>query len=87
MTIAIPINRPIKQRVLTADASSTLSVKNERMIPMIPVIKMRMTPHPKAAFVALKEAFFNGILKYDLDSKNYRQPIQRLFFQGLTFMT
>jgi len=58
MTIAMPINIPIKHRFLTADASSGLSVKKESTKPKIPVTKIMMTPHPRAALVAPKGAFF-----------------------------
>jgi hypothetical protein len=80
MIMAIPINRPMKQRVLTADASSGSSVKNERTIPNIPVKKMRMTPQPTAAFIAPKGAFFNGIVNIALN-----QDIDRLFYPPSIF--
>lgn len=57
-TIAMPISMPIKHRLLTAAANSGSSVKKESTKPKIPVKKIMMTPHPTAALVAPKEAFF-----------------------------
>jgi hypothetical protein len=58
MTIAIPINIPIKHRLLTDAASPGSSVKKEITKPKMPVKKIMRTPHPTAALVAPKEAFF-----------------------------
>jgi hypothetical protein len=57
-TIAMPINMPIKHRLLTAAANSGSSVKKESTKPKIPVKKIMMTPHPTAVLVAPKEVFF-----------------------------
>ena len=58
ITIAMPINIPIKHRLLTDAANSGSSVKKESTKPKIPVKKIMMTPHPRAALVAPKGAFF-----------------------------
>jgi hypothetical protein len=58
MTIPIPINIPIKHRVRTAVANSGSSVKKDSTKPKIPVKNIIKTPHPKAALVAPKGAFF-----------------------------
>ncbi len=81
MTIAIPTNRPMKQRVLTADANSWSSVKNERTIPKIPVKKMRMTPQPSAALVVPKDAFFKGIVNVVLNQTTGRLSHRSFVFK------
>jgi len=58
MTIAMPISMPIKHRLLTDAANSGSSVKKDSTKPKMPVKKIMMTPHPTAALVVPKEAFF-----------------------------
>lgn len=61
MTITTPMAIPIKHRLRTVVANSGSSVKNDTIIPKIPVAKIMMTPQPSAALTEPNGAFLNVI--------------------------